>query len=351
MKNKVAIIGCGLIGEYHLDHFLLFDDIELVGFCDVIIDKAEAFAKKAGVGKAFSDFVDMYDEVSPDMVFICVPPTVHGYIEFESIRRGIHFFVEKPLSLDAPLAKEIIRRVEENNIIAASGFQCRYDNINVEAKNYIKNNEILHVSGSRIGGIPEVPWWRVKAVSGGQLVEQTIHNMDMLRYLLDDEPELVYSVATRGHVEQAECPGYFTDDVSTTLVTFKSGLTATIVTGCYALGPACWENKFTFGGRDSRMDYRLITDCTVYGKDSNKDEELGGVVSGDGMIRSSGGAGVVVKCNADPGIECDRTFIDAVMTGDSSKIRSIYADAWKSVAFCLACNESMETGLPVKVKY
>ena len=351
--KKLAMIGCGLIGDYHLDHFLLFKDIELVGFCDVLIDRAEAFVKKAGAGKAYSDFVKMYDESSPDMVFICVPPTCHGYIEFESIRRGIHFFVEKPLSLDAPLAKEIIRRVEENNIIAASGFQCRYDNINEEAKNYIQNNEILHVAGSRIGGIPEVPWWRVKAVSGGQLIEQTIHNMDMLRYLLDDEPDTVYSVSTRGHVQQSECPGYFTDDLSTTLVTFKSGLTATIVTGCYALGPACWENKFIFGGRDSRMDYRLITDCTVYGADSSEDkpEEEGGVVSGDGMIRSSGGVGKTVKTGDDPGVACDRTFIDAVISGDASKIRSPYEDAWKSVAFCLACNESMETGLPVKVKY
>ena len=349
--KKLAVIGCGSIGEYHLNHFIQFKDIQLVGFCDLLIERAEKFVKKSGCGKAFSDFFKMYDEVTPDMVFICVPPTCHGIIEFESIRRSIHFFVEKPLSLDMGLAKEVIRQLEDTGLIAASGFQCRYDSINEAAKNFIKTTKILHVSGSRIGGMVEVPWWRVKASSGGQLVEQTIHQMDILRYLLEDEPDTVFSVANRGYLDQKEFPGYFTDDMSTTLIVFKSGLTATMVTGCYALSSSCWDNKITFGGRETRMDYRLITDLTVYREDNETREEQEGVISGDGMIRTSGGTGTTIKTNNDPGIECDRTFIDAVISGDASKIRSPYTDAWKSVAFCLACNKSMDTGMPVKVEY
>ena len=350
--KKLAIIGCGGIGSYHLDHFIQFKDIQLVGFCDVLIDRAESFVKKAGCGKAYNDFVKMYDDVSPDMVFICIPPTCHGIIEFESIRRKIPFFVEKPLALDADLAKEIIRQLDKTGLIAASGFQCRYDSINEAAKKFIKSNQIVHVSGSRISGMVDVPWWRLKSSSGGQLVEQTIHQMDMLRYLLEDEPDTVYSVSSRGYLTQEEFPGYFTDDLSTTLITFKSGLTATIVTGCYALGPSCWDNKMIFGSRESRMEYRLITDLTIFGGDGGEaPEELGGLVSGDGMLRTSGGSGVTIKTQNNPGFECDRTFIDAVISGDASKIRSPYSDAWKSVAFCLACNESMDTGMPVKVEY
>ena len=350
--KKLAIIGCGGIGTYHLGNIMQFKDIEIVGFCDPMIDRAEGFVKKYGGGKAFNNFVQMYDETSPDMAFICVPPNCHGEIEFESIRRRIPFFVEKPLALEADLAKEVIRQLDATGLIAASGFQCRYDSINEAAREYIKNNEIFHVSGSRMGGMVEVPWWRVKPSSGGQLVEQTVHQMDVLRYLLDDEPDTVYSVASRGKLTQEEFPGYFTDDMSTTLITFKSGLTATMVTGCHALGPACWDNKMTFGSRASRMDYRLITDVTIYGGEgSEAPEELGGVVSGDGMLRTTGGAGVTIKSSNEFGVECDRTFIDAVITGDPSKIRSTYHDAWKSVAFCLACNESMKTGLPVKVEY
>ena len=350
--KKLAVIGCGGIGEYHLDHFIHYSDIELAGFCDLLIDRAERFVTKAGSGKAYSCFNKMYDEVKPDMVFICVPPTCHGEIEFETIKRSIPFFVEKPLSLDAGLAKEMVRQVEEKGLIAASGFQCRYDNINESAKEYIKNNRIIHVEASRVGGIPEVPWWRNKVISGGQLLEQTIHQMDMLRYLLEDEPDTVYSVARSGYVTQDECPGYFTDDMSVTLITFKSGITCTMMTGCYSLNASAWDSKMTFGSRSSRLDYHLVTKTTVFGIEDEAVEDLGGVVSGDGMQRlSDSEVGVTVRSSNDYGNECDRTFIEAVLTGDASKIRSPYADAWKSVAFCLACNKSMDTGVAVKVEY
>jgi len=345
--KKLALIGCGIIGDYHLDHFIQFKDISLAGFCDSYIERAEKFVKKAGQGKAFSDFIEMYDKIKPDMVFICVPPTSHGIIEFETIKRGIPFFAEKPIAIDLDLAVEIKYQVEKNKIIAASGFQCRYDNINDAAKKYIKNNRVLTVQASRVGGIPEVPWWRIKSVSGGQLVEQTIHQMDMLRYLLGSEPETVYSVASRGYIDQKECPGYFTDDLSTTLITFKNGVTATMLTGCYAKNRNCWESKMTFGSRESRMDYKLTREVVVYAS---------GAKPGKGK-KTSGGTGEkiaedyteVTKSNIDFGLLCDRTFIDAAITGDGSKIRSPYSDAFKSVVFTLACNKSMDSGLPVEI--
>jgi predicted dehydrogenase len=352
--KKLALIGCGGIGAYHLDHFLQFTDISLAGFCDVTLERAEGFVKRAGQGKAFSDYAEMYDKVKPDMVFICVPPTCHGNIEFETIKRGIPFFVEKPISLDLDLGREIAAQVEKHKIIAASGFQCRYDNINDAAKKYIAGDKIVAVQASRVGGIPEVPWWRNKFTSGGQLVEQTIHQMDMLRYLLGVEPETVYSVASRGYITQKECPGYFTDDLSTTLITFKNGLTATMMSGCYAKNGVAWESKMTFGSRDSRMDYVLCGSVTVYTKRkaAAKKGRSASVVKGDGVQDSDAGEyAEVTKSEADFGYLCDRTFVDAALSGNGSKIRSPYADAYKSVAFTLACNRSMETGLPEKVIY
>ena len=51
--KKLAIIGCGGIGSYHLEHFLDYTDVELAGFCDLIPERAESFAEKAGRGRAF----------------------------------------------------------------------------------------------------------------------------------------------------------------------------------------------------------------------------------------------------------------------------------------------------------
>lgn len=351
--KKLALIGCGGIGEYHLGHFLKFDDVELAGFCDLRIDRAEAFAKRAGKGRAYCDYRKMYDEIQPDMVFICIPPTCHGRIEFETIRRGIPFFVEKPVSLDMDMSREIARQVESKGLITAVGFQCRYDDINEPARDYILNHPIVHVCASRVGGIPGAEWWNIKSTSGGQLVEQTIHQMDMLRYLLKREPETVYSVATRGLITQEDSPGYFTDDLSTTLITFEGGLTCTMMTGCYSKNGASWDSKMTFGSVDSRMDYVLCSHVTLYGVDPRDSAAAAaGTIAGDGTQRKSDAeVGVTCKSGVDFGTRCDRTFIDAVLTGDASKIRSPYSDACRSTAFTLACNRSMETGLPVKIAY
>ncbi len=350
--KKLALIGCGGIGSYHFSHFLQFKDIELAGFCDLIIGRAENFVKRAGSGKAYSYWRTMLDEVKPDMVFVCIPPTCHGVIEFELIRRSIPFFVEKPLALDPDLARELNRQVAEKKLIAASGFQCRYDNINDAAFNFLKQEKVLTVAASRVGGIPDVDWWRTKSTSGGQLVEQTIHQLDILRYFLG-EPDTVYSVASRGYITQDECPGYLSDDLSTTLITFKSGVTATMMTGCYSLNGASWDSKMTFGGRSARMDYELCGSTTIYGiapEDIAADVE--GTVKGDGtQRRNENEQGIRTNSCIDYGTLCDRTFIDAAISGDGSKIRSPYADAYKTVMFALACNKSMETGLPVKVEY
>jgi len=353
--KKLAIIGCGGIGGYHLDHFLKFKDLdfELVGFCDIIPERAENFAKIAGKGKAYSDFRKMYDETKPDFVFIGIPPYTHGEIEFETIERGIHLFVEKPVSLDLGMAKEIRDKIAAKNLIAASGFQCRYDNINEPTLDYIKNNEIVVMQGSRVGGVPEVDWWRKKELSGGQLAEQTVHQMDLLRYLLGDI-DTVYSVPTRGFIKDAEWPGYDTDDISTTIITFASGITGTMMTGCYSLDGASWDSKMTFGTRDSRLDYILCSHVSIFGVDAqDKAEAIAGVVKGDGMqLRNENEVGIRHNSSVDFGTICDRTFIEAVISGDAAKIsaiRSPYSDAVKSLALVLACNESMATGQPVRI--
>ena len=199
--KKLAIIGCGGIGSYHLGHFKQFTDIvELAGFCDLIPERAENFVKEAGSGKAYTNYIEMYDEVKPDMVFICIPPYCHGEIEFETIRRGIPFFVEKPLALDLDLARRIRDAAEAKNLITASGFQCRYSKLVEPNLKFCRENEIVFIDCTRIGGVPGVFWWKDKDLSGGQIVEQTIHQFDIIRYTFG-EPEEVCTYGTRGFVK------------------------------------------------------------------------------------------------------------------------------------------------------
>lgn len=349
--KKLAIIGCGGIGSYHLGHFLQFKDlVELAGWCDLIPERAEAFKEKAGCGEAYTDYKTMLDEVKPDMVFVCVPPYCHGEIEFALIERGIHFFVEKPLALDLDLARKIRDAAEAKGLITASGFQCRYaDQIVQPAKKFCEENSVHLVECSRIGGVPEVDWWRKKSLSGGQAAEQTIHQFDIIRYLIGDPVE-VFTYNARGIITDAEWPGYDTDDLSVTACKFANGALCVISTGCYATSGNSFDSKITFSTRDKRMEHKILGTTVIYGEEAAPAGENDGfVVKGDGALKAGGDA-VSYKNEGDAGLPCDRTFIEAVITGDPSKIRSSYRDAFKSVSFTLACNKSMETGLPVKVE-
>lgn len=346
--KKLAMIGCGGIGGYHLEHFMQYGDVELAGFCDLIPERAEAFAAKAG-GKAFTDYKRMYDEIRPDMVFICIPPTEHGQIEFETIRRGIHMFVEKPVSLDLELAKRIRDAAAAAGIVTAVGFQCRYSNLVEPTKSFIGRHEIVFVECARIGGMPETPWWRKRATSGGQIVEQTIHQFDLIRYLVS-EPDTVFTMGARGFVKGVE--GYDTEDLTVTAVRFKSGALATISTGCYADSGEAFDSKITIGARDARLDHYILYKVNIFGEEAPAaDSATGLVIRGDGTLsRSEGEAAQSYSDDESAGVTCDRTFVDAAISGDGSKIRSPYADAVRSLAFTLACNSSIDSGLPVKVE-
>ena len=139
---KVAMIGCGGIGRYHLKHLQEFTDIVTpVGFCDIIPERAEKFAEEMN-SKAYTDFNVMLNETNPEAVFICIPPYCHGDIENELIDRNIPFFVEKPLSVDLEQAKAINKRIAEKKLITAVGFQCRYDALVTPIKEYVEKNPV-----------------------------------------------------------------------------------------------------------------------------------------------------------------------------------------------------------------
>lgn len=349
MNKRIAIIGCGGIGDYHLGHLVEFKDIDLVAFCDIIPERAQDFADRTGSGNVYDNYQDLLKNETLDAVFLCIPPYAHGDIEFALIERGIHMFVEKPVALDLALGKRIRDAAEAKGLITAVGFQCRYSGLVEPSVNFVQNNEVVHATCTRIGGIPETPWWTNKELSGGQMVEQTIHNVDIIRYHLG-EPDTVFSIASRGFVNGGS--DYDTDDLSVAVIKFKSGAIASIMTGCYAESGASADNKITFSAKSARADLRILGSLDVYGVaetvEAEAEEQGGFVIKTDGAIKSGTGAVQNYKESLDAGVVCDRTFIDALITGDPSKIRSSYADGLKTVALTLACNMSIDSGEAIK---
>jgi len=317
------MVGNGGICGYHLEHLTQFDDVEFVGFHDVIRERAVARCEQTNGKRVYDSLEDMLDDSKPDALYICVPPNQHGHIEQAAIDRGINFFCEKPIALDLAMAHRIRDGVEAKGLITAVGFQDRYLDIIQNVKGWLGEHKVGMVSGAWIGGIPGVEWWPHYATSGGQIVEQNIHLFDMIRYLFG-EPARVYCTGSRGIVTKED---YDLHDFSTAVVTMKSGLVVTLHTGCFRPNGPSDPNCLCILCDDADITYKLRS----YAKLTTAETTLS------------------YRRMTDQGIPEDRTFLDAVKSGDPSKIRSPYSDACKSLALTLACNESLFTGKVIEL--
>ena len=328
-KLKAAVVGCGGISNWHFSRVKNFEDVEYVGFYDIIKEKAEKMANAKGEGKAYDCYTSMLDESKPDILYVCVPPDQHGTIELEAIKRKINMMIQKPIATDINVAEKICDMATQHNIIISVGHQDRYLDLIDPLKEFLAGRQIGLINGAWVGGIPMVYWWVRKSTSGGQVVEQNIHLFDMLRYL-NGEPTTVYTAWGKGIIDPNSLPirGYDVEDYTATTATFKNGSVANIFTGCYLGEGGGMKLGLTFYAKDATIDYVLRDKVVLTDKNGTKE----------------------VKTAIDQGIALDRTFIDAVKSGkpeDISKIRSPYADSIKTLRFALATNTSIETGKAV----
>jgi len=326
-KIRAAFVGTGGRSCTHIDRIKDFDDVEIVGFMDVIPERAiEKQARAGGVGKAYKDYIQMLDEAKPDVLYVCVPPGEHGFIEREAIARGIHLFVEKPMALSMEMAEEINEAAKAKNLVTCIGFQDRYLDLVEQARDWMEGRQVGLVDGAWVGGVPGVPWYPKYSTCGGQLLEQNIHIFDMLRFLFG-EPACVYCSGGRGIVTGIE--GYDLHDYSSAVITMESGVVATLFSGCYlGEGSPGYLNGMNIHCSDRTIKYKLRDKVTLETKTENI---------------------TYWKRAADWQTTMNRIFIDAVKTGDASAIRSPYEDAMKTLRLCLACTESMETGKAVSL--
>lgn len=317
-KMKLAFVGGGGIARYHYSHVEKWEDVEVVAVADVHEPTAKAFAERAGASKVYADYHDMYKDGGFDALFICVPPFAHEEQELLAAQLGIPFFVEKPPALTMELAHKVAAEVAKNKVITAVGFQDRYQDIIDDLKKYMDGRGVGLAYGSWIGGMPGVPWWRRKEMSGGQHVEQTIHIFDTARYLLG-EVESVSAMASTGLMTHVE--NYNVEDASAVTMKFKRGTVATIFSACYVNGRG-GKSGLELYFPDSRAEYSLRHAVKYFTKNEVREQ-----------IRGN-----------DNGIDCDRAFIEAVKAKDQSKVRSPYADAVKSLQIVLAATESLAEG-------
>ena len=323
MKVRIAFIGTGGIAQAHMERLSRIPGVEFVGMCDIDEEKARGTSVNYG-GRVYTDYHKMLEELEVDACYICVPPFAHEDQELLCIEKNIPFFVEKPIHLDLEKAEEIAKKVKEKNLITSVGYVLRYFDIVEKAKKTLWKEQIALVRGRYFGGVPGEGkgWHTKKELSGGQVIEQATHIVDLMRYLVG-EIEEVFAYKFEG-INKKIYPGYNVEDASTTLIKFENGVIGNL--SCTWL----WK------GFDSGIE--------ILGKGFILNYE------GNRLIVEKGNIKNIHTSEIEPMLEEDRSFISAIMENNPDNVKSNYFDALKTLAVTLCIHKSFQEGSPVKVE-
>lgn len=319
-RVRVGFIGAGGIAERHIGTLSRIEGVEIAGVTDVDVARARVIAERTG-GRAYGSHADMLGAEALDAVYICVPPFSHGEAEQAVIDAGLPFFVEKPLSLDMETAERIGRAVEEAGLVTAVGYHWRYLDTVEEAHGLLGSNPAQLVSGYWLDQTPPPQWWWRDDRSGGQIVEQATHIIDLARHLVGEIAE-VSAFAAAG----PQRPDFPDLDVATSTAVslrFTSGAVGTLASTCMLR----WSHRiglhlFANGLAIELSDHEIMVD-TGQGRPTRHPGE-------------------------DPVYLEDRDFIDAVRGGEN-RIRCPYAEALKTHRVALAIRQSAKQGGPVSL--
>ena len=222
---RTAIIGCGGIANAHAERLAGLADVQLVGFCDRVAERAMTFNQRYAGDQAqvYEDYERMYEALDLDLVYICLPPFAHDREVELACQRGIHFLIEKPIALTMELAESMATWVEESGVKAQVGFMYRHGEAVGWLKAHIQDADVADrgfLTARYACNSLHSEWWRDRSKSGGQVVEQVIHLFDLARFLLG-EPVRVYSM--QENLFHRDVEDYTVEDASGTVVRFHSG--------------------------------------------------------------------------------------------------------------------------------
>jgi predicted dehydrogenase len=237
-RLRVGLLGCGGIAARHAGAIAsLSERLELVACCGRDLDRTRAFAESHG-GQAFVDLDRMIDE-GIDLLIATLPPyNRRGEIE-HAAARGVNLLVEKPIALDMESANRMVAAVEAAGVVAAIGFMYRFGDAVRRWRELDTGPAGLYVGGYHCNAL-HAHWWRKRGQSGGQILEQAIHQIDLVRHLVG-EPDSVY--ARYANLFHRDVPDYDVEDLSATIFGWDDGRIASLTASNIAI-PGVWHKEW-----------------------------------------------------------------------------------------------------------
>lgn len=308
---KYALIGCGRIATNHIKAVKL-NNLEFVAACDLELNNIQTLLKKHDLQndasiERYTDYKKMIQE-HPELQLIAIATSsgAHAEIALYCIDHGINVIIEKPMAMGMADAEEIIKRSEEKKVKVCACHQNRFNLAVQQVRQAVEAGRLgkishgsIHVRWNRGKDYyMQAPWRGTWAEDGGCLMNQCIHSIDMLRWMMGSDVVSVY-----GQTRQQQHDYLEAEDVGLAIVTFANGAIATIEGTTNVYPQNLEETLYMFGDQGTvKLGGKSMNNIDVWNFADEKE--------GDAEIRQLKEATVNVYGNGHTPLYAD--MIDAI---------------------------------------
>lgn len=356
-KIKVGIIGCGGIANgKHMPAVAKLEEVEVVAFCDILVERAEEAAKEFGVesAKVYIDYQELLKDDSIEAVHVLTPNDSHAPITVTALEAGKHVICEKPMAKTAEEARKMVEAAKRTGKILTIAYQNRFRSDSQYLYEACQKGELGDIYFAKAHALRRaaVPTWGVfldaEAQGGGPLIDIGTHALDLTLWLMDNyKPRYVVGTTYRELAENKEKANansfgpwdtneFTVEDSAFGFVVMENGATV-ILESSWALntldvGEAMTTLSGTLAGAD--MSDGLRINGQKYGKHYIEKPQLG-----------KGGVDFYEGESISPADKETRFFYDAVLNGKPVVVKP--EQALVVTEILEAIYKSAEIGKPV----
>ena len=206
-KVRIGIIGCGGIANgKHMPSLKKLPDVEMVAFCDIIVERAEKAAREYGVegAKVYADYHELLAREDIDVVHVLTPNREHSQITVDALNAGKHVMCEKPMAINSAEAKRMLDAAKATGKKLTIGYQSRFRPDSMYLKSACEAGELGDIYYARAQAVRRraVPTWGVflneYEQGGGPLIDIGTHALDLTLWMMNNyEPESVTGTTYR----------------------------------------------------------------------------------------------------------------------------------------------------------
>ena len=355
-KLRFGILGCGVIGPHHARAIAGLESAELVAVADVVPELAENLAGEYGCSP-YTGLEEMLSNVNLDAVCVCTPSGMHAEDAITALEAGKDVVIEKPVDVTLEATDRLleVQRATCRKVTVVS--QHRFDAATRAVHEAVTNGEF----GRLTSGTAEIRWWRSQSYydsggwrgtweldGGGVLINQAIHSIDLLQWLMGPVVEVTAYTGLLAH-ERIEV-----EDTAVAILKFEGGALGTIVATTAAY-PGLTARIAVHGHRGSAIvDNDELRYFHAAGEQQEGDAYGGGDNQAEQVVKRYGEVESGPSAGADPSSlsmahrEQIQDFVEAVGEGREPSIN--LEEGRKPLAIIQAIYESARTGRSVRVQ-